>query len=374
MRQTTAEKRAPLAIPGQKHRAVLLQEVVATLAPIPGGTYVDATFGDGGHTQAILQQIGPNGRVFALDRDQTAFQRNATLLEHHAGQLTVIHTPFSQLQAVLAERGVFAVQGVLFDLGVSSRQLDEPERGFSFQADGPLDMRMDQAVDGSAPQTDRPPPRQKSPGRLTAALIVNTFDKDALADIFFHWGEERHARRIAAAIVADRQTHPFTTTRQLASLLERIMPGGHAAIHPATRVFQALRIAVNRELDELQDGLRAALDLLADGGRAVVISFHSLEDRMVKQRFRQAVDPLLPPSGPLLGPDLLVQPRPTVPCFRLLTRKPLTPGPEEIAHNPRSRSARMRAIERLTGGAKQPAGVPGPATLRQPALPCGTVL
>lgn len=334
-----------------------MQEVLTALAPVPGGLYVDATFGDGGHTQAILHQIGPTGRLFALDRDRTAFDRNAALLERHAEQLTTIHTPFSQLKTVLAARGVFAVHGVLFDLGVSSQQLDKPERGFSFQTDGPLDMRMDQAADTPSPQAG-PLQKQTTPERITAATIVNTFEKEALADIFFHFGEERHARRIAAAIVMDRQRQPFTTTRQLATLLERIMPGGQGAIHPATRVFQALRIAVNRELDELQTGLTQALDLLADGGRAVAISFHSLEDRIVKQIFRQAVDPFQPSLGPPGGPDLLVQPLAVTPSFRLLTRKPLSPNPAEIGSNPRSRSARMRGIERLRGGPANQAEIP----------------
>ncbi len=369
-------------MPDGRHQSVLMQEVMTALAPVPGGTYVDATFGDGGHSRAILQAIGPHGRLFALDRDQTALQRNADWLASHAEQLTAIHTPFSRLQAVLAERNVETVQGVLFDLGVSSRQLDEPERGFSFQTDGPLDMRMDQSADkaGDSP-TDwlEPPPRtgrlpEWAPsGQMTAATMVNTFEKEALADIFFQFGEERHARRIAQAIVMDRQKTPFTTTRQLASLLERITPGRPEAIHPATRIFQALRIAVNRELDELHQGLRDALALLADGGRMVVISFHSLEDRMVKQTFRQAVDPLQRPSGASLGPDCLVQPPATDPLFRLLTRKPLSAGQAEIARNPRSRSARLRAIERLIGGADRTA-LPSPSVHRRPPpVPCESV-
>ena len=338
MRETVAGGRSS-STPGQKHQSVLIQEVMAALRPLPGGTYVDATFGDGGHTQAILQHIGPHGRLFALDRDLMALQRNADLLEQHKGQLTAIHTPFSRLSEVLAEQGVFTIQGVLFDLGVSSRQLDEEARGFSFQTDGPLDMRMDQSTEVG----------EKHPQPITAATIVNTFAKEALADIFFHFGEERHARRIAAAIVHDRQQHPFTTTRQLATLLERIMPGGQKAIHPATRVFQALRIAVNRELEELQQGLLNALKRLANGGRAVVISFHSLEDRIVKRTFRQAVDPRLRTDGLLQGPERLVQPQAAAPCFQLLTRKPLSPSDTEVRHNPRARSARLRAIERLRG-------------------------
>ncbi|MBF0401264.1 MAG: 16S rRNA (cytosine(1402)-N(4))-methyltransferase RsmH [Magnetococcales bacterium] len=349
MREKARGKSPASTAPGAKHQSVLMQEVLAALRPVPGGTYVDATFGDGGHTEAILHHIGPAGRLFALDRDPSAFHRNAALLERYGEQLTVIHTPFSQLKTVLAAQAVVAVHGILFDLGVSSRQLDEPERGFSFQSDGPLDMRMDQSADALSPQTASLQ-KQTPSERITAATIVNTFEKEALAELFFCFGEERHARRIAAAIVMDRQRQPFTTTRQLAALLERIMPGGQAAIHPATRVFQALRIAVNRELEELQTGLSHAMELLTDGGRAVVISFHSLEDRIVKQLFRQATDPLQRPPGPSAGPHLLVQPHAVTPSFRLLTRKPLSPGPAEIGNNPRSRSARMRAIERLSGG------------------------
>ena len=326
--------------PEQKHQSVLAREAVAALQPQPGGVYVDATLGDGGHSRAILQLIGPHGRLFALDRDPEAIQRSTELAHDYPGQLIVVHTPFSKIKQVLAQQGVVSVQGVLFDLGVSSRQLDKPERGFSFQNDGPLDMRMDQSAT---------PPLHPEKQR-TAATIVNTFTEERLVDIFFQFGEERHARRIARAIVQDRQQQPFTTTRQLASLLERILPRYDknskktASIHPATRIFQALRIAVNQELEELQTGLSDAMEQLANGGRIAVISFHSLEDRIVKQMFRQAVNPLPPP----VGPASLVQPSNPVPCFRLLTRKPLFSSTEEIQKNPRARSARMRIIERLT--------------------------
>jgi 16S rRNA (cytosine1402-N4)-methyltransferase len=308
-----------------------------TLAPTPGGVYVDATFGDGGHSRAILQQIAPEGKLFALDRDGSAWQRNQPLLERWSGLLTPVHTPFSRLRTVLNEHGITSIQGILFDLGVSSPQLDDAKRGFSFQYDGPLDMRMDQTSDDA--------PRQ-----LSAATIVNTYDKEDLADIFFHYGEERHARRIAQAIVHDRQKMPFTTTRQLASLLERIQPYQPGQIHPATRVFQGLRIAVNQELQELQTALQDALALLAAGGRAVVISFHSLEDRIVKQTFRQAADPDQAHGARLSGPERLRQPQKTICDFRLLTRKPIFPSDPEIARNPRARSARLRAIERLPTG------------------------
>ena len=354
MTQKPARTCTPSTTPGQTHISVLAPEVMTALQPLPGGVYVDATFGDGGHSRAILQRIGPQGRLFALDRDRQAIQHNVALVREYPEQLIMVHTAFSRLKEVLSQQGIFAVQGILFDLGVSSRQLDEPERGFSFQADGPLDMRMDQAVDFYDP----PIPNLLTPTTtglqqrkpLTAATIVNTFGKEALVDIFFRFGEERHARRIAQAIVSDRQQQPFTTTRQLASLLERILPRNFgnnrkkgSSIHPATRVFQALRIAVNHEMEELQTGLTRALECLDSGGKVVVISFHSLEDRIVKHTFRQAANPLSAP----VGPDILVQPTETTQLFRLLTRKPLLPGIEEIRYNPRSRSARLRAIERL---------------------------
>lgn len=339
MIRESVEATVSYATPERGHLSVMAQEAIDALEPRPGGVYVDATFGDGGHSRAILQRIGSQGRLFALDRDRTAVQRSRALVCDYPEQLTVVHTPFSRLKEVLDQYGVATVQGVLFDLGVSSRQLDEPDRGFSFQADGPLDMRMDQ-----------PCMEQPMEKLVTAATIVNTFGREALADIFFHFGEERHARRIAQAIVLDRQKQPFTTTRQLASLLERITPRKRESrkfsgktIHPATRVFQALRMAVNREMEELQTGLAGALERLAHGGKMAVISFHSLEDRMVKQTFRQT---LHPPSSPL-GPAALVQPVERAVCFRLVTRKPLFAKAEEVQHNPRARSARMRVIERL---------------------------
>ncbi|MBF0096541.1 MAG: 16S rRNA (cytosine(1402)-N(4))-methyltransferase RsmH [Magnetococcales bacterium] len=332
MRESTTRRGIAAHPPDQPHQSVLLQEVMDALAPSPGGIYVDATFGDGGHSQAILQRIAPNGKLFALDRDGSAWQRNQTLLETWSELLTPVHTPFSRLRTVLNEHGITTIQGILFDLGVSSPQLDDAKRGFSFQYDGPLDMRMDQ-TNAAAP--------------FNAATIVNTYDKEDLADIFFHYGEERHARRIAQAIVHDRQKMPFTTTRQLASLLERIQPYQPGQIHPATRVFQGLRIAVNQELQELQTAMDDALALLAAGGRAVVISFHSLEDRIVKQTFRQAADPEQANNTPFAGPERLRQPKKMISDFHLLTRKPILPSAQEIARNPRARSARLRAIERL---------------------------
>ncbi|MBF0186205.1 MAG: 16S rRNA (cytosine(1402)-N(4))-methyltransferase RsmH [Magnetococcales bacterium] len=347
MKEPTARRKPGPISADQPHQSVMLDAVMHALDPTPGGIYVDATFGDGGHSQAILQRIAPDGHLFALDRDQAAWQRNRSLLAQWSENMTPIHTPFSRLRTVLNEQGVSSIQGIIFDLGVSSPQLDDARRGFSFQYDGPLDMRMDQSSDES-PLVPGRPSVSADPRRMTAAMIVNTFDKEQLADIFFHYGEERHARRIAQAIVTDRQKQPFTTTRQLASLLERIMPNPSGRIHPATRIFQALRIAVNQELHELQTALQEALSLLAVGGRAVVISFHSLEDRIVKQIFRQMADPGHAERAMASGPALLQQPVKPVAEYRLLTNKPLLPEAAEIAHNPRSRSARMRAIERLS--------------------------
>ncbi len=319
--------------PDRGHRTVLAEEAVAGLAPLAHGHYVDATFGGGGHSLAILERLGNDGRLLALDRDPEAIQRGRRLMaaNDETGRIdkrfTLVHAPFSHLPAVLAGEGMTAAHGFLFDLGVSSNQLDEPQRGFSFQTDGPLDMRMNPDDGNHEP---------------TAAHLVNTLGQEQLAELFFRYGEERHGRRVARAIVQDRQRQPFTRTRQLASLLERILPGKRKAIHPATRVFQALRIAVNREMEQLEAGLDAALAALAPGGRIVVIGFHSLEDRLVKQRFRRA-------SGwrpPVQGPAALLPPMPVTSPFRLITRKPIVPQPEEVRHNPRARSARMRIIER----------------------------
>ncbi|MEO5334518.1 MAG: 16S rRNA (cytosine(1402)-N(4))-methyltransferase RsmH [Magnetococcus sp. YQC-5] len=310
------------------HCSVLLNETIAALQPVTGGLYVDATFGDGGHTMAILAASAPDGRVLALDRDLEAIQRGRPLAASQPERLTLVHRPFSQLEAVLSEACLMGqVNGILFDVGLSSRQLDAPHRGFSFRLDGPLDMRMD----GSVPAP-------------TAADLVNHMHAEALADLFFRYGEERHSRKVARAIVNQRAKAPFTTTRQLASLLEQTLPGAWTGIHPATRVFQALRIAVNHELDELHTGLTAALPALALHGNMVAISFHSLEDRIVKQTFRQAALPPPPPTGPAA---LLPSTRPTPPQFKLSACKPIQPGPNEIHRNPRARSAKMRVIQRI---------------------------
>ncbi|MBF0369899.1 MAG: 16S rRNA (cytosine(1402)-N(4))-methyltransferase RsmH [Magnetococcales bacterium] len=343
---------------GSAHQSVLSHEAVTGLAPGPEGIYLDATFGAGGHSQRILEATSPGGRVVALDRDPEAIRGGARVVAHHPDRFTLIQSPFSRLSRVLGELQIEEINGVLFDLGVSSMQLDSPERGFSFQSDGPLDMRMSadpqmeqvsEVMENSSGEGRKGQGKSQSVGKgqPSAADLVNTLKADELADIIFRFGDERHSRRIARAIVTDRQEKPFTRTRELAGLLERILPRSKDRIHPATRTFQALRIAVNQELAELETGLAAAMEAVAVGGRIVVISFHSLEDRLVKQTFRKASSPIEPliPGQHRAGRWIPAKAIP--PKFRLLTRKPVMPTSEEIAQNPRSRSARMRILERL---------------------------
>lgn len=317
-----AKDKAAFGPRGQGHEPVLLAEVCRHAAPAPGRLIVDATFGGGGYARAFLEA---GARVVAFDRDPDAIARGAALQgAYGADRLRLHHAPFSRMESVLAQAGVDRVDAVVFDLGVSSFQLDEAARGFSFQQAGPLDMRMD-------PE-----------GGMSAAEIVNRYDEKRLARLLKTLGEEPAARRIARAIVAARRKAPITTTAELAEIIARAVgrrPGQR--IHPATRSFQALRIAVNRELSELAAGLSAAERLLAPGGRLVVVAFHSLEDRIVKQFLRarsQEVGRRLPHEE-LAGPV-------RAPSFRLLLRGALKPGEDEVARNPRARSARLRAAER----------------------------
>lgn len=307
------------------HIPVLGHEAVAHLAPREGGVYVDATFGAGGYTRSILAV--PGTRVIAIDRDQTAIAGGAELVAQAAGRLTLVEDRFSNLADVCASLGVEAVDGVVMDVGVSSMQLDQAGRGFSFRLDGPLDMRMGQ----SGP---------------TAADVVARASEAQLADILYLLGEERQSRRIARAVVADRQETPFTTTRALADLVGRVVRSKPNEIHPATRTFQALRILVNEELSELETALGAAERVLKPGGRLVVVSFHSLEDRIVKnflsERARTG-------GGSRHLPELAQ----TAPSFQLLTRRPVVASDEEVAHNPRARSAKLRAAERTDAPAHE---------------------
>ncbi len=308
------------------HVPVMQAEMLAALAPRDGGVYLDATFGGGGYTGAILDAAPCS--VIALDRDPDAIARGATLLARHGQRLRLLHGRFGDLLALLTEAGVTALDGAVFDLGVSSFQLDDATRGFSFRGDGPLDMRMDRAGP-------------------TAADLVNRLDERALADLLYEFGEERASRRIARAIVAARAEAPIVTTARLAGIVRSVMPSDPSGIDPAPRSFQALRIRVNDELGELDRALDQAAGLLAPGGRLVVVAFHSLEDRPVK-RFMAAAAGRAPgpsrhdPRG--LGHDIR---HPAAPRFQLLTSRALRPSAAEIGRNPRARSARLRALERL---------------------------
>jgi len=304
------------------HVPVMLAEMLDCLAPQANGCYLDATFGGGGYAAAILQATPCT--VWAIDRDPAAIARGAALAARFPGRLHLIEGRFGDMLSLLATRGVAALDGVVLDLGVSSFQIDDPARGFSFRADGPLDMRM-----GS----DGP----------TAADLVNTLPQDALADLLFAFGEERASRRIARAIVAARQQAPIITTAQLAAVIRAVLPPDRSGIDPATRSFQALRIQVNQELTEIEAALAQAVTLLSPGGRLVVVSFHSLEDRIVK-RFMIAASGRAP--SPSRHDPRGLQPRERA-AFRLLSTRALRPGAAEIAANPRARSARLRALQRL---------------------------
>jgi 16S rRNA (cytosine1402-N4)-methyltransferase len=292
------------------------------LAIRPAGTYVDATFGRGGHSAAILDRLGPSGRLYALDRDPAAVAAGTAAIPDPRFHLS--HALFSRLAAVLADAGLAGlVDGILLDLGVSSPQLDESERGFSFMRDGPLDMRMD-----------------PTSGRSAAEWLAAASERE-IADVIFRYGEERRARRVARAIVQARGSTPIERTAQLASIVAAALPGPAGRTHPATRVFQALRIHVNRELEELEACLPQCVDLLAAGGRLACISFHSLEDRIVKRYLRARSQ--LPPRLARL-PDVPSELRPVLRVLGRATR----PGAREIATNPRARSAVLRAAERLS--------------------------
>jgi 16S rRNA (cytosine1402-N4)-methyltransferase len=306
----------------QGHVPVMLAEVLATLGPQDGATYLDATFGGGSYARAILE-AAPGCTVFAIDRDPDAIARGAALAQAFAGRLHLVEGRFGDMLSLLRDRGITALDGVVMDLGVSSFQLDQAERGFSFRADGPLDMRMEK----SGP---------------SAAELVNSLPERELADIIFRFGEERFARRIARTIVARRAEAPFTTTADLAALVRRAVPRDPSGIDGATRSFQALRIAVNDELGEVERGIAAAMELLAPGGRLVVVAFHSLEDRIAKQAMAAASG-----RGGASRHDPAALSGRAKPAFHLLTPRALRPQDVEASANPRARSARLRGVERL---------------------------
>ncbi len=305
------------------HVPVMLDEVVSALAPQDGAVYLDATFGGGGYARAVLDAAACT--VWAIDRDPDAVARGAAIAAAYPGRLHLIEGSFGDMVALLAQEGVDALDGVMLDLGVSSFQIDDASRGFSFRLDGPLDMRMS----------------RQGP---SAADLVADLSETELADTLYQFGEERLSRRIAHAIVAARREAPIETTGQLASIIRGVMPPARDGIHPATRSFQALRIRVNDELGEIERALAAAAGLLRPGGRLVVVSFHSLEDRLVKRFFTHAAG--RDPAPSRHDPGGLVQA--AAPCFRLLTQRAMRPGTAETAINTRARSARLRALERVT--------------------------
>lgn len=318
------DKEEPVFTLPEGHVTVLLREAVDALQPKPGGVYVDGTFGGGGHSSLILQRVEGDATLYAIDADPSAIRRAELLAASPVGRGVVpIHANFRELDAIASEHGVEGVDGILLDLGLSSFQLDEAERGFAFRFEGPLDMRFD-------------PTRGPS-----AVDLVNTLEADDLAQILWHYGEESRSRQIARAIVSRRATAPIETTTDLAALVEKAVGGRRGkAIHPATKTFQALRIAVNEELSALETVLQGALDLLRPGGRLVVISFHSLEDRIVKTTFaRESQDCICPPDQPVCTCDHRARLR--------RIGKPVKPSAAEIAANPRSRSAIMRVAERV---------------------------
>ena len=302
------------------HVPVLAGELIELLDPQPGETAVDCTFGGGGHARLVADRLGPEGLLIAVDRDPAAEERFAALADETSCRMRFIRASFAEGLALLHEEGVLA-DHVYMDLGMSSMQVDTWARGFSYAYDAPLDMRMDPAQE------------------LTAAEIVNTWDERQLARLFREYGEERFARPIARAIVRDRARHPLETTNELVEVIAGAVPAParFAGGHPAKRVFQALRIAVNEELESLERALPAALSMLRPGGRLAVISFHSLEDRMVKRFFAAQA------RGCTCPPDLPVCVCGNEPTMRLLTRKAVRPSPQETAENPRSASAKLRA-------------------------------
>lgn len=308
------------------HRPVMAAAVTELMRPVPPGVVVDATFGGGGHARELLKVLGGGHRLLGIDRDPTAIAQAEVLrrtvddAQFGTDRFMVQQGNFAYLDEILIDAGVSAPVGVLFDFGVSSHHFDEAERGFSYRLEGPLDMRMDRS------------------GSVTAADLVNHLEESDLAALLHRLGEEPAARRIARAIVSAR---PISTTTELAAVIEKAIPGGRRRLHPARRSFQALRMAVNEELEAIDSGVRTALELLAPQGRCITIAYHSLEDRLVKGLFAEAT------KGCVCPPELPVCACGASPSYRSLTRGVRKPSEEEIAANPRARSARLRAVERV---------------------------
>ena len=312
------------------HKPVLLKEVVTQLRPRSRGLYVDCTVGGGGHAREILRDSAPDGQLIGLDWDEEAIAASRERLSEFGARVQLVRANFVELNRVLMSLGVTTVDGILFDLGVSSRQFDEPSRGFSFVREGALDMRM-----------SRQPRESRGEVGASARDVLRTASLEELARIFNIYGEERRGRAIARGIVEEREHHPMETTTQLARLVERIVGPKRGSTHPATRVFQALRIYVNNELENLKRGLEDAVNHLKSGARIAVVSFHSLEDRIVKQFFVQMG------TGCVCPPELAICACGRKEVLRILTRKPMTPTEQEIRENPRARSAKLRVAEKI---------------------------
>ncbi len=307
------------------HVPVMLAEVLRFLDPRAGETIVDCTIGGGGHAAEILKRIVPGGKLLGIDRDQEAIEAASKNLAAYSDNLILVKGNYADLLAIAEGAGIDAADGILFDLGVSSRQLEAAERGFSFRYNAPLDMRMDTAQ------------------RLTARELVNSLSERRLAETIWKYGEDRWAKRIAKFIVNRRQRRPIETTFELVETIMAAVPASarSSGIHPATRTFQALRIAVNRELESLQEGLEAAIRLLKSGGRLVALSYHSLEDRIVKDTFGRHIGRCTcPPGLPICACGAKKD-------IEILTKRPVTPSEEEIKANPRARSAKLRAARKL---------------------------
>ena len=314
-----------------EHIPVLVDRVLQYIEPKDNGIYLDCTVGMGGHALAILEKSSPNGRLIGLDIDSEAIAEAKDRLTEYASRIHLFHANYTELDKILDNLGIASVDGILFDLGVSSLQLDKASRGFSFQGDGPLDMRMDTGCRGRRPDT-------------TAKSVVNTASRDKLLKIFTDFGDERWSKRIANQIIKERKRKAITSTSQLAEIVVDAVPAWSRykqKIHPATRIFQALRIYVNDELDNLKVGLEKAVERLNIGAGICVISFHSLEDRIVKNTFKLfASECICPPGLPVCVCN-------HDPSLKVLTRRPITPEDEEIERNPRSRSAKLRAARKI---------------------------
>jgi 16S rRNA (cytosine1402-N4)-methyltransferase len=304
------------------HTPVLLQEVLKYLLTAKSGLYVDGTLGGGGHAKAVLEQLDPSGKVIGIDLDDDALAASGERLAHFGDRAIIVKENFRNIKNVLSQHNVNSVQGVLLDLGISSFQIDVSEKGFSFRSEAPLDMRMDRCQ------------------QLDAGHVVNQYDEKSLADIIWKYGEEKYARRIAKEMIQYRTHRPIESTGQLAAIIEQTV-GGRFLNKTLARVFQAVRIEVNNEIENLRHALGDCVDVLSSGGRIVVLSYHSLEDRLVKEAFRTASAKMIS-SGHKMIPDTPVQP-----VLNVLTRKPITASEKEMAANPRSRSVKLRAAEKV---------------------------